>query len=323
MKKVHLTREQRYTICAMNKQGCSQKMIAQAVGKDKSVICRELKRNANPKGRYVFEYAQDMAEIRKERAKRPRKLTPWLKRQIIVLLERQWSPQQIRGRLKLEGKPFVSHETIYKMLREDKESGGSLYLHTRHRLKKRKRHQAGHVPVRNRLGIEERPEIVNLKQRFGDWEMDSIIGGDGKGAMVTLVERTTAFALSEKLPRGKNAKELTETVYRMLLPYKDSVHTITVDNGAEFADHQRLAGLLDSKIYFTHPYSSWEKGLIEYTNKLFRQYIPKKSNLDDFNDQQIKQIQYRINNRPRYKLNFYSPKEMFFLNLNNKVAFNG
>lgn len=194
MKKVHLTREQRYTICAMNKQGCSQKMIVQAVGKDKSVICRELKRNANPKGRYVFEYAQDMAELRKERA---------------------------------------------------------------------------------------------------------------------------------KLPCGKNAKELTETVYRMLLPYKDSVHTITVDNGAEFADHQRLAGLLDSKIYFTHPYSSWEKGLIEYTNKLFRQYIPKKSNLDDFNDQQIKQIQYRINDRPRYKLNFYSPKEMFFLNLNNKVAFNG
>ena len=190
MKKAHLTREQRYTICAMNKQGCSQKMIAQAVGQDKSVICRELKRNATPKGRYVFEYAQDMAEIRKERAKRPRKLTPWLKRQIIALLERQWSPQRIRGRLKLEGKPSVSHETIYKMLREDKESGGCLYLHTRHRLKKRKRPQAGRIPVINRLCIEERPEIVNLKQRFGDWEMDTIIGGNGKGAMVTPVEST-------------------------------------------------------------------------------------------------------------------------------------
>lgn len=308
----------------MYKQGCSQKMIAQAVGKDKSVICRELKRNANTKGRYTFEYAQDMAEIRKERTKQPRKLTPWLKRQIVELLERQWSPQQIRGRLKLEGKPFVSHETIYKMIRQDKKAGGSLYIHTRHKLKKRKRPQAGgHIPIKNRLSIELRPDIVNLKQRFGDWEMDTILGENGKGAMVTLVERTTAFSLSEKLPHGKNAKELTDTVYRMLLPYKEAVHTITVDNGTEFADHQRLAKLLGSKIYFTHPYSSWEKGLIEYTNKLFRQYIPKKANLDRFNEHLIKQIQYRINDRPRYKLDFYSPKEMFFLNLNKNVAFSG
>jgi len=321
MKKVHLTREQRYTICAMYKQGCSQKMIAEAIGKHKSVISRELKRNANPKGKYTFEYAQDMADIRKERTKLPRKLKPWLKKQIIELLEQQWSPQQITGRLKLEDKPYVSHETIYKIIRWDRKEGGKLYVHTRHKLKYRKRPQGKHISIKNRVSIEQRPDIVNLKQRFGDWEMDTIIGENGKGAIVTLVERTTAFCMSEKLPHGKVAKELTKIVHRMLLPYKDAVHTITLDNGTEFADHQRLAKLLNTQIYFAHPYSSWEKGLIEYTNKLFRQYIPKKENFDKFNNQQIKQIQYKINNRPRCNLNFYSPKEIFFLNLNKKVAF--
>ncbi len=107
----------------------------------------------------------------------------------------------------------------------------------------------------------------------------------------------------------------------MLLPYKEHVHTITVDNGNEFAEHQTLAKRLNTQIYFTHPDSSWEKGLIENTNKLIRQYIPKKSNFNKFSSNIIKQIQYRINERPKYKLNFYSPKEIFFLNLKRKVAF--
>ncbi len=318
----HLTREQRYTISAMYKQGCTQKMIAQAIGKDKSVVSRELKRNRNEKGKYRFSYAQNMAEIRKERSRQPRKLKPGLKRQILRLLEEQWSPQQIEGRLKLRGEPYVSHETIYKIIRADKAAGGKLYLHTRHKMKHRKRKQPKSVSIKNRVGIEQRPPVVDLKQRFADWEMDTIIGKNGKGAILTLVERTTAFCMAQKLPKGKNAKELSKIVYAMLLPYKVHVHTITVDNGSEFAEHQTLAEKLNTQIYFTHPYSSWEKGLIENTNKLIRQYIPKKSNFNEFSNNIIKQIQYRINERPRYKLNFYSPKEIFFLNLKRKVAFN-
>ena len=133
MIKVHLTREQRYTISAMHKQGCTQKKIAEAIGKDKSVVSRELKRNANHKGKYSFEYAQGMAEIRKERLKKPRKMHPCLKKQIVEMIKKGWSPQQITGRLRLENKPFVSHETIYKMIRKDKQEGGTLYKHTRHR----------------------------------------------------------------------------------------------------------------------------------------------------------------------------------------------
>ena len=321
MEKVHLTREQRYTISAMYRQGCTQKMIAEAIGKDKSVVSRELKPNANPKGKYSFEYAQSMAEIRKERLKKPRKLHPYFKNQIIEMIKKDWSPQQIRGRLKLEKQPFVCHETIYRMIRKDRAAGGTLYLHTRHRLKHRHRPVSKPIPIKNRVTIDQRPEIVNAKGRFGDWEIDTIIGENNKGAIVTMVERKTAFMIMEKLPHGKEAKELAKLVTDLLFAYKNHVHTITGDNGTEFADHQTIAEKLKTKFFFTHPYASWEKGLIENTNKLIRQYIPKKINFDTMNKQQIKEIQYKINNRPRKNLNFYAPKEFFFPNLQKKVAF--
>jgi IS30 family transposase len=291
MKKVHLTREQRYTISAMLKQGCTQKMIAQAIDKDKSVVCRELQRNANHKGRYSFEYAQDMASLRKERMKKPRKLHPWLKKEIIGLIEQDWSPQQIQGRSKLENKPSVSHESIYKMIRQDKADGGTLYKHTRHQLKYRKRPVGKKITIKDRVTIDQRPEIVNAKQRFGDWEIDTIVGENNKGAIVTVVERKTAFMLMEKLEKGKNTTELAKTVSRMLVAYLNHVHTITGDNDTEFAEHKTIAKNLKTKFFFTHPYASWEKGLIENTNKLVRQYIPKKSNFQELYHQQIKEIQ--------------------------------
>lgn len=211
---------------------------------------------------------------------------------------------------------FVSHETIYKIIRQDKLQGGTLYKHTRHQLKHRKRPVGNKIAIKNRVPIDLRPDIVNLKKRFGDWEIDTIVGENNKGAIVTIVERQTAFMMMEKLEHGKNAKELTKTVVRLLTAYINSVHTITGDNGTEFADHQAIAKKLKTSFFFTHPYASWEKGLIENTNKLIRQYIPKKTNFEHLNYQQIKQIQHKLNNRPRAKLNFYSPKEMFFLNLN-------
>jgi IS30 family transposase len=300
----------------MHKQGCTQKMIATAIGKDKSVVSRELKRNANSKGKYSFQYAQDIANLRKERMKQPRKLHPKLKKQIIELIEQNWSPQQINGRLRLENKPFVSHETIYKIIRDYKAEGGTLYKHTRHRLKHRKRTVEKKIAVKNRISIDQRPEIVNTKQRFGDWEIDTIVGKNNRGAIVTLVERKTAFMMMEKLEHGKNAKELTKTVVRLLTAYSKHVHSITGDNGTEFADHQTIAKLLKSQFFFTHPYSSREKGLIENTNKSGRQFIPEKTNLNNLNQQQIKEIQYEINNTPRKKLMFYAPKEIFFRFLN-------
>jgi IS30 family transposase len=322
MKKVHLTREQRYAISCLYKQGCTQKQIAEAIGKDKSVISRELKRNSNLKGKYCFEYAQQASEMRKERMKIPKKLNNKLKKDIIELIYQNWSPEQISGRLKLENKLFVSHETIYKIIRADKAAGGTLYKYTRHKLKHRKRPVGKKISIKNRITIDQRPEIVDTKERFGDWEIDTVVGKDNRGAIVTIVERKTNFILMEKLKYGKNAEELTKVVFRLMLGYIKHVHTITGDNGTEFADHQNIAKLLKTKFFFTNPYASWEKGAIENSNKLIRQYIPKKTDFNTISDEEIKQIQYQINNRPRKKLNFYSPKEIFCLYLQNKkVAF--
>ena len=325
MKKNQLTREQRYQIQVLLQAGTKRSAIASLIGKDKSVVYRELKRNKSPSGKYSAPYAQQLADLRKERLKRQRKLTKEIRTKIIKELEEeQWSPQQIKGRADKQGLPMVSHERIYQLIRLDKQQGGELYKHTRHRLKHRKRPVGGKkVVIKDKVSIDFRPAVVALKERFGDWEMDTIVGKNNQGAILTLVERQTGFLMMKKLPHGKNAKGLAKAVIALLLPFKNSVHSITVDNGTEFAAHQMIARKLKTSIYFAHPYSSWERGLNEYTNKLIRQYIPKKESLENYNDQLIKEIQYKINRRPRELLNFDNPKYVFYINLDKKVALAG
>lgn len=142
--------------------------------------------------------------------------------------------------------------------------------------------------------------------------MDTIVGKEGKGAIVTLVERNTNFTLARKLPESKNARALAEMVVIMLLPYIGKIRSITTDNGSEFAEHLYIAKRLSTKIFFAHPYSSWEKGCIEYHNKLIRQYMPKGTDFDNVSDQMLKEIIIKINKRPRLKLDFSSPVVEFF-----------
>ncbi|MEG1951527.1 MAG: IS30 family transposase [Bacteroidales bacterium] len=306
-----LTMEQRYAISVLLQRKCGKKEISEAIGVHISSIYRELNRNKS-KHKYSYLIAQEMSIERKERLCVSRKFTAALQRDVEKKINDDWSPEQICGRLKAEGKPSVSHETIYKHIRTDKRNGGALWMHCRHKLKHRKR-QVGdkRIPIRNRIGIEQRPPEANGK-RFGDWEMDTIIGKDGREAIVTLVERSKNYMLMSKLKYGKNAKALAQKVISMLLPYKNNVLTITTDNGTEFAEHQLIAQKLNTKVFFAHPYSSWEKGAIEHTNKLIRQYIPKKSVFKTFSDAQILEIQHKINRRPRKKLNFKSPVQCFF-----------
>jgi IS30 family transposase len=322
MKKSHLTLEQRYEIQHQNEAGKNQSEIARLIDKDKSVVCRELKRNKNSFGRYKAIYANQTAEIRKERLKRPRKLTLAMEEEIRKsLIQEQWSPEQIKGRSQKEGRPMVSHERIYQLIRLDKQEGGQLYKHTRHRLKHRKRPVGGkQIIIKDKVSIDDRPAVVNDKVRLGDWEIDTIVGEGNKGAIVTIVERQTGFLFMRKLPKGKMAKGLADTVIEMLLPYKDVIHSITSDNGTEFAEHKQIATKLNASFFFAHPYSSWERGLNEYTNKLIRQYIPKKQTFEKYNDQDIKDIQQKINQRPRKKLQYDNPKHIFYTNLDKKVA---
>jgi len=317
----HLTQEQRYTIFRMLQAKCTRKEICIAIGRDKSVLSRELNRNSGKRG-YSPALAQQYASERKERFNINRKFTPAIKQKIIRELEQeQWSPAQIAGKAGREGIPMVSIERIYRFIRQDRQEGGSLWKHCRHKLKHRKRPVTGKkVIIPDRVMIDSRPEVINSRKRFGDWEIDTIVGPQNKGAILTVTERLTGFLMMKKLPEGKNAKALAKELYCMLLPYKNAVHSITSDNGTEFCEHQMIARKLNTSFFFANPYSSWQRGLNEYTNGLIRQYIPKKQTFNEFSNEQIANFQKKINNRPRKKLNFDTPKFRFFNFLNNPVA---
>lgn len=311
-----LTSEQRYTISVLLQRKCSKKSIAEAIGVHPSTVTRELKRNSSQRGVYKWDKAHKQAEKRSKRSPGNRAISKVIWDEVRHhLVNDQWSPEQISGYLAKSGSK-ISHETIYKWIRIDKRDRGTLYKHLRHRLKHRSRPvgAAGRYHIPNRVGIEERPKEVDGK-RFGDFEMDTIVGPNNQQAIVTLVERSTNRLFMEKLKHGKDSKELTLTVIKMLTPYKDSIRSITTDNGREFAAHAKISEAIGVRVYFTDPYSSWQKGAIENANGLIRQYIPKGMPFKNVSDSQIRQIQDKINNRPRKKLHFSSPDEFFSKNI--------
>ena len=312
MKYNHLTSEQRYTIDVLLRQKKSRKEISQTIGVSESALSREIRRNSGQRG-YHWQQAQVKAADRQRRLQNYRNLTMEIRKLIrSKITEEQWSPAQIVGYLRKKGRPAVCVETIYAYIRADKENGGDLWRLCRHQLKHRRRQvSAPYFAVQNRTMIDERPANWDGSTP-GDFEMDTIVGKDGKGAIVTLVERNTNFTMARKLPEGKNAKALAQAVILMLLPYIGRIRSITTDNGSEFAEHLLIAKRLRTKIFFAHPYSSWEKGCIEYHNKLIRQYIPKGTDFDSISDEMLREIIIKINRRPRLKLGFSTPVAEFF-----------
>lgn len=308
-----LTSEQRYAI----KLGLQAKMTFSAIAKQicvsVSTVTREVRRNKSLRGGYSWRLAHEMALERRERVTANR-LTPRpvLQRALKLLVEEDWSPVQISGYLKKQG-ISISHETIYRVIRND--DSGTLASHCRHRLKyrhhKRRKRETKPISIPNRTSIHQRPPEAD-GSRFGDWEMDLILGKEQKSAIVTLCERSTNFLMMRKLPFVKESYNLAKQVIAMLLPYKHHVLTITTDNGSEFAKHELIAQKLGADIYFTDSYAAWQKGAIENTNKLIRQYIPKGLDLNTITDDLVKNIQHKINRRPRKKLNFYAPAKIFY-----------
>ena len=218
------------------------KTIAHLVDTDKSTLYREIRRN-KLKRPYSAPLAQQLSSERKERFGRSRKLTTAMEKLIEQMLnQEQWSPKQIVGHCRVNDIPMVSHERIYQLIRQDKIQGGVLWLQTRHKLKHRKRPLNGkQVNIKNKVSIDLRPPIVDTQERCGDWEIDTIIGENQKGAILTITERKTGFLLMEKMEFGKQAQGLAKAAIRMLFAYKNTVHTITSDNGSEFAQHELIA----------------------------------------------------------------------------------
>lgn len=312
----HLNREQRYAIFLMHKEKKSMRHIAKMINISVSTVSREIKRNSN-NGKYSYLQAEENAKIRKERLKQPRKMCSQIKKRIEKYIRGdQLSPEQIVGLCKRKGYLMVSKSSIYNYIYEDKKKGGDLYKYCRFKLKHRKRPVGKYSPIKNRIGIEKRP-IEADGTRFGDWEMDLIVGPNNKGAKLTLVERSTLFSIIKNLPFGKSSLEVAKTVVDALLPFKNTaaLKTITTDNGPEFANHEYIKKHLGTTVYFADPYSSWQKGCIENTNMLYRQYIPCSSSFNNFSDKEILDIQHKLNRRPRKKIGFKLPYEEFYLSL--------
>jgi IS30 family transposase len=305
-----LTYEQRCQIVALKKRGDNASKIAKVLGVNRSSISRELRRNSGQRG-YRYEQAHSKAVERK--FSNPSKMTPQMTILIEEKLRLQWSPVQISGWLKKQHLDSVSHETIYKHVWRDKKEGGSLYKELRHHGKKynkRGKGTSGRGCIPNRVDIDKRPPIVEEKIRLGDLELDTIIGADHSGAIVSIVDRASKLINLVKVER-KTAEEVGKALIGKLKPIEQFVLTMTADNGKEFSYHEMVAVQLGAEFYFAKPYHSWERGLNEHTNGLVRQYFPKNFSFADITIEGLEKVENLLNNRPRKVLDFETPLERF------------
>jgi IS30 family transposase len=308
-----LTSELRYQIYGLKQAGLNQTKIAEKVGVSKSTISREFSRNKGQRG-WRPKQAQSKRDERRQVCLNGSRfsLSEWQEVERLIRLD--LSPEQLSERLEFEGIFKISHETIYQRIYADKRKGGDLHVHLRSQKPHRKRYASGQERrgvIKNRVSIDERPEIVAEKSRIGDWEGDTVIGKNHKGGLVTLAERKSRYVLAGHI-RSKHADGVTSVITGLLTPYKDLCHTITFDNGKEFAEHEKVAEALKADIYFAHPYHSWERGLNENSNGLLRQYFPKGMELTDITEAQVLAAVDKLNHRPRKVLGFRTPHEVFF-----------
>jgi IS30 family transposase len=321
----HLTKEQRYTISVMRKEGYSQRAIAESIDKDKSVISRELKRNKDQRsGEYRYELA--LKKCRERHKTKPKQIcfTNEIKTASERLLKLDYSPQQVVGILKKHQEASVSVETLYQHIWNDKKYKGVLHKHLRHqgrRYRKRGAAKDSRGIIKNRVSIEKRPSKVELRDRFGDLEVDLIIGKNHNQAILTINDRSSGMLKMKKIP-SKESKGVGLAIIDLLEDWKPYLKTITADNGKEFADHLVVAQELNIDYYFARPYHSWERGSNENLNGLIRQYLPKKTDFTKITDCQVKQIQEKLNLRPRKRFNYENPIfVMDQLLFNPEVAF--
>lgn len=303
----HLQQLERVKIEALLENGKSVDEIAIYLGRHRSTIYREVKRP----GAYLSDYnALSYHDI--ARGNMARIIVKSPSSSVVNLIEEkilcyQWSPEQISNWLFLHQGISVSHTWIYQHIKKDKENGGELFNHLRIG-----NYSKGHKPykgkIRDRVSIEEREELVNLRERLGDYEADLIVGAKNKGFILSIVDRKSRYCLLKKL-MSKTSSEVSSAIIDTLKFAPSNIYTITTDNGSEFSDHKNISKKLEIKYYFAHPYASYERGSVENLNGLIRQYIPKGSEINDITDSMLETIQEKLNNRPRKVLGFLTPME--------------
>lgn len=310
----HLSHIERYQIQAFMKAGQNQSQIAHHLGRHKSTISREVRRNAGQRG-YRPKQACELAAQRAQGSRNAKCVEPDVLAQAAFYLAMQWSPEQIAGKLAL------SHETVYQHVYADKVAGGKLWQHLRCQKKRRKRYASGRDrrgQIVGRRPIGERPAHVEERKQVGHWEGDTVIGANHKGAIVTMVERKSGYAVMARVS-NKTSELVAAAIVSQLKPVAARVKTLTFDNGKEFAQHADIDQQLASTTYFADPFASWQRGSNENFNGLLRQYIPKKRLMSSVSDEELKMIQDRLNHRPRKRLGFKTPFDVFHQSL-SRVA---
>ena len=310
----HLSQNERYQIFCLMKEGLNCTEIAKNLGRSTSTISREIVRNKGGRG-YRPKQADRLAQERSVGSRNARRIEPDVLKAAFDRIAEQLSPEQVAAELP------ISQETLYQHIYADKAAGGALWRNLRCQKKRKKRYASGverRGQIVGRRPIHERPANVELRRTVGHWEGDTVIGAGHKQAIVTLVERKSGYAVLMKV-NHKTSELVSSAVIKKLEPIRDRVKTITFDNGKEFAEHARIDEALGSKTYFADPFSSWQRGSNENFNRLLRQYIPKKRPLSTVTDEELKMIERRLNNRPRKRLGFKTPNQVFHESL-NRVA---
>jgi transposase, IS30 family len=309
-----LTQEERYRITALRMGRCSRAEIARQLQRHPSTIGRELRRNlTHHDGEYRAEKAHSYATARRRRCRRRARFSAADMAQVARLVRRKFSPEQIVGVWKRTGGLRISHETIYRQIRWDKQAGGDLWRHTRILSKfgrKRYRSHDSRGVLPGKRPITERPLAVELRRRVGHWEGDTVMGSDLHHCVLTLVERKTGYAIIKKL-KARTMHEVTHAASRAIRRHCRNFKTLTLDNGTEFHDYARLEQRFPLKVYFATPYHSWERGSNENFNGLLRQYLPKGTCMSTVTQRRCNQIADDLNHRPRKRHGFKTPATMY------------
>jgi IS30 family transposase len=315
MKYHQITFEERYTLGLLRQQGLAPAAIAQVMGRHRSTIGREVRRNrAASDGTYRPQLAHWYARGRLSGSRRNLRFSGADLARVRTLLEEKWSPEQIAGRLRREGILEISHETIYRYIWADKRRGGQLYTHLRG-ARKQRRKRYGRYDSRGRLAgkrpITARPAVVETRAQVGHWEADTMLGAGQSGPCVlSLVERKTGYLVIGKL-RARTTAEVNRRATHLIQAQRRRVRTITVDNGTEFHDYAAIEQATAARFYFATPHHAWERGTNENTNGLIRQYLPKRRSMAHLTQHDCSHIADKLNRRPRKRLGYRTPEECY------------
>lgn len=314
------TQNERTMLSALRRKGCTQSDIAREIGKTQSSVSRELRRNKKENKRYHAGEAHRQYQERKEKINQTLKRIendPWLEQTIQERIKKYWSPEQCAGRIRKDHHVIVCHETIYKYIYETKPELKKYLRNTKGKYRRRygtKIREKQREEAKKKR-IDTRPEIIEKRERLGDWEGDTIVGKKGTGSLITNVDRMSGYLLMDYVVRATAESIREKTVKRFTKLPERKRKTMTYDNGTEFADHDSIGRMTRMEIYFAYPYHSWERGTNENTNGLVRQFFPKKSSFAETTENKIRRVMRLLNSRPRKRLDYLTPVEVFMKNM--------